>query len=153
MPSLEDVYAKFGEAAEAAQLLETELGNLLLAVAIDQHGIAKIRREGFAMKIVSEINRKTLGQLIATVKTQAPPPVTLLDELSTALDERNRLNHSFYRQHNFRRNSEEGRALMLADLQVIHDRILTAYTSVLEWTGTDVTEHPIPFTPVTHLKL
>lgn len=30
MPTLDDVYRKFGEAAEAAQLLETELGNLLL---------------------------------------------------------------------------------------------------------------------------
>jgi hypothetical protein len=26
MPSLDDVYRKFGEAAEAAQLVETELG-------------------------------------------------------------------------------------------------------------------------------
>ena len=30
MPTLDDVYRKFGEASEAAQLLETELGTLLL---------------------------------------------------------------------------------------------------------------------------
>ncbi len=30
MPALEDVYGKFGFAAEAAQLLETQLGNMLL---------------------------------------------------------------------------------------------------------------------------
>jgi hypothetical protein len=29
MPTLDDVFRKFGETAEAAQLLETELGNLL----------------------------------------------------------------------------------------------------------------------------
>jgi hypothetical protein len=32
MLTLDDVYSKFGEAAEAAQLLETELGNMLLLV-------------------------------------------------------------------------------------------------------------------------
>ena len=31
MPTLDDVYRKFGEASETAQLLETELGTLLLA--------------------------------------------------------------------------------------------------------------------------
>jgi hypothetical protein len=31
MPTLNEVYRKFGEVAEAAQLLETELGNMLIA--------------------------------------------------------------------------------------------------------------------------
>lgn len=153
MPTLEQVYAKFGEVAEAAQLLEVELGNLLLEAAIDQHGLAKVRSKGLAKKILGEIDRKTLGQLITAMRQQVPPPVSLLDELAVALTERNRLNHSFYRQHNFRRNSDEGRALMLADLQVMHDRILGAYTSVMKWTGIDVTKNPMPFTPVTHLPL
>ena len=34
MPTLDDVYRKFGEASEAAQLLETELGTLLLVAGI-----------------------------------------------------------------------------------------------------------------------
>ena len=153
MPTLEQVYAKFGEVAEAAQLLEVELGNLLLEAAIDQHGLAKVQSEGLARKILGEIDRKTLGQLVAAVRQQVPPPASLLDELVAALAERNRLNHSFYRQHNFRRNSDEGRALMLADLQAMHDRILGAYTSVMKWTGIDVTKDSILLTPVTHLPL
>ena len=32
MPTLDDVYRKFGETAEAAQLLETELGTALMVV-------------------------------------------------------------------------------------------------------------------------
>ncbi len=36
MPTLDDVYLKFGYAAEAAQLLETELGNVLA-----KHGIVE----------------------------------------------------------------------------------------------------------------
>ncbi|TXT38473.1 MAG: hypothetical protein FD135_2869 [Comamonadaceae bacterium] len=43
MPTLSEVYAKFGEAAEAAQLLELELGTLLLSAAIELHGLAKVR--------------------------------------------------------------------------------------------------------------
>jgi hypothetical protein len=34
MTSLDDVYRKFGETAEAAQLLETELGNILLITSV-----------------------------------------------------------------------------------------------------------------------
>ena len=30
MPTLDEVYRKFGEASEAAQLVETDLGNLFL---------------------------------------------------------------------------------------------------------------------------
>jgi hypothetical protein len=58
MPALDEVYRKFGEVAEAAQLLL----------------------------------------------------------LANALAERNQPFHSFYRKHNFRRNSKEGRAKMLEDL-------------------------------------
>ena len=32
MTSLDDVYRKFGETSEAAQLLETELGNMLMMI-------------------------------------------------------------------------------------------------------------------------
>jgi hypothetical protein len=34
-------------------------------------------------------------------------------------------------QHNFRRNSEEGRARMLDDLESIHDTLLHAYKAVM----------------------
>lgn len=153
MPSLEDVYAKFGEAAEAAQLLETELGNMLLAEAVNQHGLVKLRNKALAKKIIGEIDRRTLGQLISSLRQSAPPPGHLAEELSIALEERNRLNHSFYREHNFRRNSEDGRALMVADLQVIHDRILRAYVSVTALSGVDITKNPLPFALTTHLPL
>lgn len=153
MPSIEDVYAKFGEAAEAAQLLETELGNILLAEAVNQHGFAKVRNKALAKKIIGEIDRKSLGQLISSVRKSVPPPDHLAEELSIALEERNRLNHSFYREHNFRRNSEEGRAVMVADLQVIHDRILRAYVSVMVLSGVDITTDSLTLTPTTYLPL
>jgi hypothetical protein len=140
VPSLSDVYAKFGEAAEAAQLLETELGNVLLSSAVELHGLQKAKNKALAKKILSDIDRKTLGQLILALKGTRKPDTELLDLLSLALSERNRLNHAFYRQHNLRKTTEEGRMLMLADLQVIHDHLLRAYMAVLPLSGIEISD-------------
>ena len=51
---------------------------------------------------------------------------------------RNRLSHSFYREHNFRRNSGDGRALMMQDLETIHAVILEAYKQLMLLQGTDL---------------
>jgi len=67
LPTLDDVYLKFGEASEAAQLLETELGTLLLcerALEEDLLGGDGLR----ATEIMRSINRQTLGGLIRDVK-------------------------------------------------------------------------------------
>ncbi|TXT37810.1 MAG: Uncharacterized protein FD135_3308, partial [Comamonadaceae bacterium] len=82
----------------------------------------KVRNKSLARKLIGEIDRKTLGQLLTSLRQSSPPPKELEEELTVALAERNRLNHSFYREHNFRRNSDEGRIVMLADLEVIHQR-------------------------------
>ncbi len=67
MPSLDDVYRKFGFAAEAAQLLETELGNgLFVAGAVDADLIDNpdpIK----AREIWEFVNRQTLGQLLKSL--------------------------------------------------------------------------------------
>ena len=67
MPTLQDVYVKFGEAAEAAQLLETELGNLLLTAGMTEHDLLNEPDPELAESLVNEINRKTLGQLIRSM--------------------------------------------------------------------------------------
>ncbi|MDP3230083.1 MAG: hypothetical protein Q8N13_19210 [Acidovorax sp.] len=152
MPTLIDVYAKFGFAAEAAQLLETELGNLLLSEAIGLHGFRKTQNKALAKKILGEIDRKTLGQLIQALKKNQPDE-KLQELLALALSERNRLNHSFYRQHNLRRNSEEGRMLMLADLEVIHERILTAYAAASQLADIETAEEALLQAQSGHLPL
>src|SRR5579871_1328737 len=115
MPTLDDVFRKFGEAAEAGQLLETELGTLLLSVETAKEGL--IEGDGIrATEIMRSINRTTLGGLIRRVKVgQSLEEIELL--LESALRARNRLMHSFYRQHNFRKFSEEGRTIMMDDLE------------------------------------
>lgn len=153
MPSLIDVYAKFGEVAEAAQLLETQLGNLLLEVSIGTHGSEATNFKEFSRALFEEVDRRTLGQLMKMLGKSKKFAQTLEGELAVALAERNRLSHSFYRDHNFRRNTEDGRAIMLADLETIHVRVLDAYVEVLKLSGIDLAAAKVFGMPTEHLEL
>lgn len=152
MPSLDDVYRKFGFASEAAQLLETELGNaLFVAGAVDANLIDNpdpIK----AREIWEFVNRQTLGQLLKSLHRSTDTLESLHDQLVKALRERNRLVHSFYRQHNFRRNSDDGRAIMMKDLESIHDAVLEAYLAVIRLSGVDLEKVSTPL-PTNHLKI
>jgi hypothetical protein len=88
--------------------------------------------------LLDAINRHTLGQLIRGLNATTQTLNALESLLADALRERNRLFHSFYRQHNFRRNSDYGRQLMLKDLELIHDTVLRAYKAVMLLSGVDV---------------
>ena len=68
-----------------------------------------------AAKRSEQINRNTLGQLLWQLRGNYNELDALEALLMVAKAERNRLIHSFYREHNFRRNSADGRALMLRD--------------------------------------
>ena len=91
-----------------------------------------------ATDLYQQIDRQTLGQLLKRVRGSTDTIDHLTDLLTRALKARNRLSHSFYRQHNFRRNSEEGRKLMLDDLEAIHVTLLEAYKAVLRLSGLDL---------------
>ncbi|PYX10807.1 MAG: hypothetical protein DMG88_01355 [Acidobacteria bacterium] len=153
MPTLDDVYRKFGETAEAAQLLETELGTALMVVDALEENLLTAANPGRAAELLDEINSSTLGRVLKrlTAKTQASGELERL--LSKALVERNRLSHSFYRRHNFRRNSDEGRALMLDDLQSIHESIISAYKAVMLLSGVDLDSVSGSPTPTRHLPI
>ena len=44
-----------------------------------------------------------------------------------ALEARNRLNHGFFEKHNFRIQTEEGRDLMIDDLEALHTELFYAW--------------------------
>jgi hypothetical protein len=138
MPTLDDVYSKFGYAAEAAQLLETELGNMLIEHGVVEENLVNQPDPNRAAELFRQINKQTLGQLIVKLKARNQSIANLEDLLAKALDERNRLFHSFYRQHNFRRNSAEGRQGMLDDVEAIHKTLLDAYKAVMLLLGVDL---------------
>lgn len=160
MPSLDEVYRKFGETAEAGQLLETELGTMLLFIGSVEQNVIRLSEDGIeieknparATALLNKINRQTFGQLLKSLKNKISSFDALEALLWKALEERNRLQHSFYRQHNFRRNSDEGRALMLSDLESIHNTLLNAYRAVMLLSGTDLDSVLLPL-PTAHVPI
>ena len=68
MTTLDDVYREFGDAAEAAQLLETELGNMALQTHFIEERLMEQNDPRRARDIFDSINRKTLGQLLENLK-------------------------------------------------------------------------------------
>lgn len=153
MPSLDEVYRKFGEVSEAAQLLETELGNMLFLHSGIAAGLLHTPNPGQARELLTFVNRQTLGQLLKSLNRSTDSLSELEALLSTALKERNRLSHSFYREHNFRRNSDEGRALMLQDLEGMHDAIIEAYKAVMRLSGIDLDKMNDAPLPTGHLPI
>ncbi|HLV94795.1 MAG TPA: hypothetical protein VKS44_06365 [Candidatus Acidoferrales bacterium] len=153
MPRLDDVYWKFGFTAEAAQLLETELGNLLIKYGVVEEDLVNQPNPNRAADLFRRIDKHSLGQLIIKLKPKNQSIANLEAVLAKALDERNRLFHSFYRQHNFHRNSDEGREGMLDDLESVHKTLLDAYKAVMLLSGVDLdkllaTELPTKYLPI-----
>ena len=157
MPILDDVYRKFGETFEAAQLLETELGTLLLAHQCVDEGLLRKPDSERSTAIYRQIDKQTLGRLIRKLGTAGYSVADLDELLFEALAARNRLAHSFYLRHNIRRNSDEGRLTMLKDLEAMHEKLLAAYKAVLLLSGVDlekfVEEHGEGSLPTGHLPI
>ena len=153
MPTLDDVYRKFGETAEAAQLLETELGNVLLSFGAFDEDLLTGMNPKRAADLLGEIDTSTLGRLLNRLRAKTRLPDGLEPLLSEALERRNRLSHSFYRRHNFRRNSDEGRSMMLKDLERIHESTIKAYKGVMLLSGIDLDAIASVPTPIRHLPI
>jgi hypothetical protein len=150
MPTLNEVYRKFGEVAEAAQLLETELGTMQLGVQAIEHDLFAENKGELATEIYNNINKSTLGQLLKQLAASAGFSGDLDLLLAKALAERNQLFHSYYRNHNFGRNSDEGRVTMLEDLDRKHETILEAYKAVMQLSGIDLDKLAKVPMPTTH---
>lgn len=138
MATRDDIYRKFGKTSEAAQLLETELGTLLLLIGATEADLFENPDPETATSIYRKVNRKTLGQLIKQVHGSSNSLDHLEEMLSRAVAVRNKLTHHFFRRHNFRINSNEGRALMLDDLEGMHRDLLEAYKAIMRLSGIDL---------------
>ncbi len=127
MTTRDEIYAKFGTTAEAAQLFETELGTLLLYVQGVQNGWHVVPDRQSAQAALNDIERSTLGGLISTLKKRVGIDEQLAGRFVSALQARNRLNHGFYERHNFKIETDEGRGEMFADLEKLHTELFNAW--------------------------
>ena len=83
MATLDEVYQKFDEAAEAAQLLETEIGNMLMLTSCLDEGLLENQSPARAAEIRESINRHTLGQLLKCLNCRTQS-LDALDTISMA---------------------------------------------------------------------
>ncbi|RUX51487.1 hypothetical protein EOA33_06130 [Mesorhizobium sp. M4A.F.Ca.ET.050.02.1.1] len=127
MATRDELYAKFGITAEAAQLFETELGSLLLCARGLERGWRHEGDPDDARKLLDHIECSTLGQLLGTLKNCVSLDHGLVDRFASALKARNRLFHRFYEAHGFKIQTDEGRDEMVADLEVLHSELFNAW--------------------------
>ena len=127
MATEEELYAKFGRTAEAAQLFETDLGTILLAIEGLENGWLVTPDANAAKVALQSIEAQTLGNLLKRLRGKVEVNDHLEEIFSSALMERNSLNHGWFENHNFKINSAEGRAEMIADLQAKQQKLLLAW--------------------------
>jgi hypothetical protein len=127
MATREELYAKFGITAEAAQLFETELGTLLLQLRGMEKGWHIVPDGEQAKILFDQVEQSTLGNLLGRLKKHVRFDGDLEGQLSSALKARNQLIHGFYERHNFKIQTDEGRDEMIADLERLHTDLFQAW--------------------------
>ena len=127
MATRDELYAKFGITAEAAQLFETEIGTLLLCARGLESGWHVVPDGTSGRDLLGEIDRSTLGRLLTKLNRHVEIDDNLSASFASALAARNRLNHGFYERHNFRIQTDDGRDVMMADLDALHDELFAAW--------------------------
>lgn len=133
MATREELYAKFGVTAEAAQLLETDLGTILLAVEGWKNGWHISPDSERATEFYERLNRKTLDQLMGDVRRYIQFDDAITEKLETGLAARNRLNHGFFERHNFAIQTDEGRDKMVQDLERLHTQLFEAWQTLVKF--------------------
>lgn len=131
MATRDQVYLKFGEVAEAAQLFETNLGTVILATRAVSESWHKKPDPNAARKVLESINRKTLGVLLNEVRKIITFDSNTEKLLIDALNARNELMHGFYEKHNFKIFNDDGCDEMISDLECLHSKLTFGWQSAL----------------------
>jgi hypothetical protein len=127
MATRDEVYAKFGITAEAAQLLETSLGNALLPIQGLKKGWHLETQPDEAQEALDRIDAGTLGNLLGEIQKHVTFEGDLPTFFLSALKTRNRLMHGFYLRHDFKIQTDEGRDEMMVDLEAMHTELFNAW--------------------------
>jgi hypothetical protein len=108
-----EVYAFYGLAGYAAQVLEKGLVNLVAGLHADGLSITRAEFD----TLYARFDSSTFGQLVRGLRTkiQISPDTEML--LADALAKRNRLIHDFFADHAAAFMTEKGRLKMIAELR------------------------------------
>lgn len=134
MATRNELYAKFGITAEAAQLFETEIATLLLFASSIENGWHVTPDQVSARRTLDQIEAHTLGRMIGVLKGKVAFDEDLAERLASGLKARNRLNHGFYERHNFKIQTNEGRDVMIADLEELHEELFQVWRTASDLT-------------------
>jgi hypothetical protein len=124
-----EVYTQFGIAAEMAQTLEVDAGNVALAclaMFIDTDKITPEQTE-WCRCLSDSLDRQTLGKLLRSLKNLVKLGDDILEVVDSALIARNYLMHRFFPFHNFALFGVEGRKEMIRELGEIQNKLCRAH--------------------------
>ncbi|PCJ29302.1 MAG: hypothetical protein COA99_19575 [Moraxellaceae bacterium] len=127
--NLHELYADFGMAAEKAQVLEIEAGNVVLSFVsmfVDPKTISSEDKVVYK-KLVDEVDRKTLGNLLRKIRNIVEFDPSYEEVISEALRKRNYLVHGFFKTHNFAIFDETGQIEMRKELSDISKQMDVAH--------------------------
>lgn len=109
-----EVYAFFGLAFFAAQLVEQGVVNL--AVALRAGGHTEITGE-LISDLYGALGGRTFGYVLQSARKTMSIPADIDDRLNEALKRRNHLAHHFFVEHDWSFANEDGRWRMLDELR------------------------------------
>jgi hypothetical protein len=119
-PQVREVYAEFGLAMAAAQLLERWLVSLIIAAYKPPSG--KLTPEAYD-DLLSQLSKQTLGALIKELRDSYDVPTDFDERLEEALRLRNWLAHHYFADRATEFQSLEGRSEMIRELDKTSDRL------------------------------
>jgi hypothetical protein len=117
---IKEVYARFGRAVSQAQVLETNIANLLAVTSLLQASEAALafgQAEFEALYV--DLYSHTSGRLVKRL-TDAGWPEQYLDLCRLAVSERNRIVHRFHREHPDGFSEVEAMQRMVDDADAAH---------------------------------
>jgi len=136
-----EMYAFFGLAAYAANLLESSFINWTVALRLGN--VSGATRQDFDTAF-SHFQTRTLGQLLTATRSLTSVPAELDSVLAKSLSERNRLVHHFFREHAANAMHPAGQRVVIGELSSMielfdhADALVTPiYLSLWEQFGVD----------------
>ncbi|MFA0054390.1 hypothetical protein [Vibrio echinoideorum] len=130
---MNEVYKKFGEASELAQLLEHELGTLLIRI-LDVTPKFVTSQPEMAWMLLDDEHRPALNLFIRQQKGQHDEEQTVL-ALNEALKTQHGIHHGFFRIYHGSSETE-----MLEALETVVMSLWQGYRSVMLLSGVDIDE-------------